>query len=211
MRPEDFHAREDEPVRPKLAAFARFVIEQAVTQLSGARILQTRHGRIVTFEPLPVAFSGSFHVSIAGRELVSVAPGLVNGAMPIIEGVYLDGTGLDGEPSAIRIPRLDCASGPGERRRSYVGIRLAFVPGSTNFDPEDPYALQMVHRGDLPAGFSEGGAPDEGGTAFWPVAVLRWSEDGMRIEQVRQISFFDKTHRYVVIEQRGRHFFDVAA
>lgn len=198
-------------MRPKLTALARAVIEEARRQFSGARVTRTREGQIVTFEPEAVAFSGSFHVAIAGRELVTVTPGLVNGLMPRIEGVFLDGTDENGDASPDGIPRLDCASGPGARRRSYVGIRVKLDAATLAMDEADPEALVMAHRGDLPAGFSEGGAPDEGGTAFWPVAQLTWDEDGLRIVRVRQISYFDKTHRYVEVGSTYRHFFDPAA
>lgn len=211
MKPEDFYAREGEPVAPKLLALARAVLEEARLQFSGARESRTRLGRIVTFEPETVAFSGSFHVAIAGKELVSVSPGLVNGRMPMIDGVFLDGTDENGDPAPNGIPRLVCASGPGERRRSYVGIRLKLDAEALAMDEADPEALVMAHRGDLPAGFTEGGAPDEGGTAFWPVAQLTWDESGLRIVRVRQISYFDKTHRFVEVGSTWRHFFDPAA
>ena len=198
-------------MRPKLTALARAVIEEARRQFSGARVTRTRSGQIVTFEPEAVDFSGSFHVSIAGRELVTVTPGLVNGLMPTIDGVYLDGTDENGDPHPEGIPRLSCMSGPGERRRSYVGIRLAIEPKTEVIPKDDPAAVIMAHRGDLPREFSEGGAPDEVGSAFWPVAQLNWDEEGFRIIKVRQISYFDKTHRVVRIDGRARHFFDVAA
>ena len=211
MRPEDFYAKEGEMVRPKLRAFANYVLEQAVAQISGARMVHTRHGRIVTFEPNPVAFAGAFHVSIAGPKSVTVSEGLVNGVMPTINGVYLDGFLPRGQAATDGVPKLDCSEGSGARQLGYVCIRVEIVPGERTFLQFEPDALQMVYVPTLNFRFSEGGAPDEDGVAHWPVAQLRWSDDDQRIERVRQISFFDKTHRYVEIEQQGRHFFDVAA
>lgn len=210
MRPEDFFGRDGEVSAPKLRAFIRHVLAETHRVIGGAREHRTRLGRIVVMEADSPVFAGAFFVSVAGLTDLTLSTGRVNGVQPTIGGVYLDGTLPGGGDSPDGVPRLDCGEGPGERSRSWVGLRVALNAATLAIDPEDPEAVTVAHRTELPARFSEGGAPDEGGTGFWPVAELVWNATGRRIVRVRQIGWFDKTHRYVDGEP-GRHFFESAA
>jgi hypothetical protein len=208
-RPEDFYAATNEEVIPKLNAFVRYVAEWVATEFPGFTRRSTKTGQILIEEENERRFTGAFFVSVLGATRVRFSPGTVNGRVPVIAGRFIDGIDAEGDAYIEGVPTLDVREGPGDRRRSYVGIEVQIDAATGAMDEADPEALQMVHRQNLPAGFSEGGAPDEVARGFHPVAQLTWAADGRRIERVRQWVYFDQTHRYAPGEEgtRGRHWF----
>lgn len=194
---------------PKLRRFIRFVLRDANRTFSGVRVHQRRTGKTILIDADTPAFAGVWRVSLPSTGRAQIAPGTVNGRQPMIGGVFLDGLDENGDPEKGGVPTLDLNAGPGDRRRSYVCLAVAIDPATGAMDPASEDALRIVHRPTLHEGFAEGGAPDEFGNGFWPIAQLTWSEDGERVERVRQWAWFPYTHRYVPGENGdpGRHWF----
>lgn len=211
-RPSDFYGENGAIAFPKLRAFVRFVLSDAKRSFSGdIRIHRTAAGQNIIEESPAVPFTGAFSVSLVGSQKLSISEGFVNGRMPMIDGVFLDGTLRDGKTSEDGIPQLEITDDPSDRNRSWVGLLVQIDPETGAMDPEDENALTIAHRPELHEKFAEGGAPDEEGSAFWPLAHLHWSRDGKRIDRARQIAFFDQTHRFQAgdeeEETKGRHWF----
>ena len=213
QRPEDFYAATREEVIPKLQAFVRFVFWWIDQPIPGFIRRTTKRGQILIEEEEPLRFTGAFFVQSVGLLEVRFSPGTVNGMVPRIDEQFIDGVDEEGETYDDGVPTLSISEGPGDRRRSYVGIQVRITGETGAIDEEDPEALTMVHRPTLATTFSEGDAPDEEGTAFWPVAQITWADDGKRIERVRQWVYFDQVHRFVPGEdgRAGRHRFRPAS
>ena len=75
-------------------------------------------------------------------------------------------------------------------------------------DQLDPQPIAGT-EGAMHAAFSEGGAPDEESTGFWPLAQATWSADGDRVERLRQWAYFHYVHRFQRGDggKPGRHWF----
>lgn len=207
--PQDFYAREGDWPPSRIAAFARFVLDDTKKTFQGVRVNRGLSGVTVIADPDPVDFIGAWPVTVFGLQSVRIGPGTVNGRVPWLDGRDLEGLDEEGEAHPDGVPTLSLSEGPGERRRSYVGVRVTIDAATGAMDPATRENLTVEHRPSLHAAFLEGGAPDEEGSGFWPLAQIQWSADGQRVERVRQWACFDYVHRYQAGAgtRPGRHWF----
>ena len=220
--PEDFLAADGEPWRPKLVKFIRWVVRDYLA-LSvagpGQRLHQSRTGRVIVNEAPTVAFHGAFHVSLRPASLEArVTPGRVNGLMPSIEGTGLDGEEIEtGKADPKGAPLVKLEGGAAEDGYSYVALRVRVDPGTGEIDlgqlAND--AVSVVHVAQLdPAILSGGGgSQDREGVGLEPLAEIEWDDRGQVPRRVRQIVYFDRTHRFLRDggEGPGRHVFGAVA
>lgn len=207
--PKDFHAEEGDWPPSRIAPFVRFVMRDARKTFAGVRVARTLNGVHVTASADTQSFSGAWTVTLSGLSSVRIGDGTVNGRVPWLDGRGLDGLDEEGEPHPEGVPLLSVSEGPGERRRSYVGVLVRIDPATGAMIAEDTESLTVAHRGTLHPTFAEGGAPDEESTGFWPLAQLHWSADGKRVERVRQWAYFHYVHRFQTGTggKAGRHWF----
>jgi hypothetical protein len=189
-RPEDFHVRDGEPVRPALIRFAKLVTSQMLRSASGAdlRIHRGEQGIDVVSEPLPAQFRGAFWVSLTSPTRCRVGEGLIGGLRPVIDGRYLDGTlPPDGEQeSPSGPPDIDLSREKRPTSRSYIVAAIAGNPIEQGL-VSDP---TLLHRGEL--------LPDR--SHEWPVAEFSWQQG--RVVRVRQILYFDQDVSYSTTRKR---------
>ena len=141
-------------------------------------------------------------VSVSGRR-VSVLPGYVDDRMPTIGGIALDGRDKEGHPGrrpAEFLAELPEDAGPGPEGRSYLCVKMAYLPEERVPDTSEEDWLTIDHVPDLAAARKEGAAA----LAYEPLAVLYWRED--RIESAGQITTLNLKHIFVPGDP-GRHFF----
>jgi hypothetical protein len=198
---------------PIIRRFMRFVVRESRRQFTGFKRNVTANGTTLVEIPKKNTFKGAFTVSIRSGTRLVIGEGTVNGLLPRIGEVYIDGKDENGEDVPEGIPALDLDEGPGDRRRSYVCLRVRIDPATGAMNPDDPEALTIVHRQTLHPAFADGGSPDEEGAGDWPIAQLTWSANGIRVDRIRQWVFFDQTHRFEAGDglRPGRHFFRPAA
>jgi hypothetical protein len=213
MEARDFFGANGAVATETLRAFEAFVKSQGVVSVSGnVRVHQYVDGKSIVGETSRANFSGAFEVTRKGARSITVGIGRVNGVMPRIGGIYLDGTDADGNPARGGVPALDLEGGDPETRRSYVCIRVESrgVEGreTLGFDPEDEEALTIVHRLTLKTGTGPGYEDDGDGVGYRPVAELAWDARGERLLSLRQILRFDQEYAFKPQEGGpGRHLF----
>lgn len=207
--PSDYHAEEGDWPPSRIVPFVRLVMRDVRKTFQGVRVNRTINGVHVVAESLPAVFVGAWPVTLSGPDTVRIGAGTVNGRVPWLAGRDLEGLDAEGTRHPEGIPLLSLESGPGERRRSYIGVVVTISRETGAMDVDLPESLTVAHRGDLPVAFLEGGAPDEETTGFWPLAQAQWSTDGKRVERVNQWAYFQYVHRFVAGEgtRPGRHFF----
>lgn len=219
MGPDSFHVRGGESWPGVLMRFLEAVREWRVVEITGDGVSERRtdRGRHVLFEPVERVFHGSFFVSLQGSMEARVAPGLVNGVMPVMgrDDVPLDGLDEDGEELPEGVPRL-VLEGPGERRRSWVCLRVTVDPG-TGEAPEDAVEdgtwARVVHVRDLPPRLLDGERPDVDSAGLLPLAEVHWDGTGERAVACRQVVYWDQAWRFEEAEEAevetalGKHVF----
>ena len=141
MIPRELRARRGEMILPKWLALLNFIGKtNRVVKGRGVRVQTLPSGGIYIFaednfnpwdSPLKVRVSAGF---------ARVRPGFVNGVMPAIGDVRLDGTLADGK--AGEAPKLEIEE-PGEPR-SYIAIKMTLSEKPVDFDIADPLALQIA-------------------------------------------------------------------
>jgi hypothetical protein len=191
MSPRDFYAEDGEPVEPVLRRFVRYVLrESRVTVQGPARVLSTRMGKQVIYEPTPEVFPGSFQVRKIGGTTLSISEGLVGGLVPYLDGKRLDGLDEDGNPLPEGKPVLECTA-PETGDRTYV---LLWARHNENGEMDESLATQdpdiassdIVHYSDpkLPEGMR--------GDGFVArlVAVIYWRDE--QIVRLRQVVWYDQ-------------------
>lgn len=210
---EQFLAEDGDLAEPIVRRFMRFVVRESRRQFTGFKRNVTANGTTLVEIPRRNVFRGAFTVSIRSGTRLVIGEGTVNGRLPRIGEFFIDGKDESGADIPEGIPALDVAEGPGDRRRSYVCLRVRIDPTTGAMNPDDDTAMTIAHRQTLHPAFAEGGAPDEDGVGDWPIAQLEWSANGIRVDRVRQWVFFDQTHRFEAGEgiRPGRHFFRPAA
>jgi hypothetical protein len=187
MNPRDFYADVREPVQPVLRRFVRYVLRDAKISVQGpARVISTRMGKQVIYEPPRQVFPGSFQARKAGVTFLEISDGLVGGLVPYLDGRPLDGLDKDGEPLPEGKPRLECKP-PEQGDRSYV-LLWARHDGRGELDDSlaliyEPAAV-IEHETELPPGMRE-----EGRVARL-VAVVYWQ--GGQIIRLRQVLWYDQ-------------------
>lgn len=194
----------------------------------GIRVAEFPDQALVHFDQRAEPWRYPFKVSITGT-LATIRPGLVNLQMPRIvqrDGVEigLDGVTLDGVDTGRR-PALDILDhprgGPGRDGRSFLCVRVlvdvatgALVPVDVPDGAPAAYAVTVEPRTALPAGYENGGTPEETvneagqSVGVWPLALCYWAANGRSIRRVCQVAHHHIEHRYQAAEAGpGRHWF----
>lgn len=201
-RPEDFYARSGEPVRPKLRALSSFVAsEWERLQVSGPGVRMHQEpgqGRAIIVDPESVAFVGAFAAALrSGRDAsATVGRGLVNGILPTIGGVGIDGTDpATGRPHRKGVPLILIsltAGGAIEAARSWLALSVTVDPITAQPDPAAEDAVTVRHLVQLTRAL-----PDDPLTGLWPIAEIEWDATSRRPVRLRQILYFDQRHLYI--------------
>lgn len=212
MQPRDFFGRNGDVSTATLRAFETYVKSQGVVSVSGnVRVHQYTDGKSIVGDDARQSFSGSFAATRQGDRAVTVGIGRVNGAMPRIGAVYLDGSDADGNPARGGVPSLELEGGDIATRRSYLCLRVVALATNTRtwgFDPADEDALTVVHRLTLRQGTGPGYEEDGTGTGYRPIAELSWDARAQRLLSIRQILYFDQEYAFKPEEGGpGRHLF----
>lgn len=199
-------------------AMARAVVALRLIAGPGVRLRETGSGTIISFEGVGGTFLHPFKVSMSGNE-ARVRPGRVNGVMPTLNKVPLDG----GEKKE-EVPPLDISKLKKDKEgKAWVALTvkcsdkdwsvqtaeieqvadLSSESGNAPFTPgtEDPGITGPPSLGGI-AGIS-------GRRARHPLALIREYEDGSRV--IFQITHFNLNHRVTAKEKTdvARHFFYV--
>lgn len=200
MQPEDFYAKDREPVRPKLKALAMFVArewERLSVGGEGWRLHQSANGRALVADAEAATYRGAFFVSLRGTDEAVISPGRVNGVMPSIDGVRLDGTKVStGRDDPGGVPKLSLSEGPGEDGYSHVCLSVRMDASTGEFSTA-PDAVSIVHLPELDGRLVAGGSiddPELGG--IHPLAEIEWDAAGRAPLRKRQISYFDQEHAF---------------
>lgn len=210
MIPRELRARRGEMILPKWLALLNFIGKtNRVVKGRGVRVQTLPSGGIYIYaednfnpwdSPLKVRVSAGF---------ARVRPGFVNGVMPAIGDVRLDGTLADG--TAGEVPKLEIEE-PGEPR-SYIAIKLTLSEKPVDFDIADPLALQIAHvpASKFPPLFTQGGAIiEDDNTTLYPLAMVTWTDKGA-LKRVYQITHHNLNHRFAqgdaTAGKPSRHFF----
>lgn len=197
-RAEDYVARDREPVRGKLAAFAALVTSQLFRTVSGpgagwVQVNRTERGIDVVVNEPPEVFRGAFWVSLVSPTAVKVGDGRVNGVRPVVEGRYLDGTTApDGTKlDAAGVPEIALGTVRPVNGRSWIVLELSDAPESGALVEGDG-SLSVRHVAGLTTATEGSLVNGDLSLQRWPIAVLRWSPDGSRPERVTQLVYFDQ-------------------
>ena len=135
-----------------------------------------------------------FKVRVTGKS-ATIREGLVNGVMPAIGKIRLDGSQADGASGAA--PKLEIED-PKEPR-SFIAIKMLLSEDPVDFDVNDPLSLQIVHipASELSPLFSQGGAViNDDNSTVYPLASLAWTENGT-VRRAFQITHHNLNHRFV--------------
>ena len=207
--PQDYYAEEGDWPPSRIVPFVKFVMRDAKKTFEGLRVTRTLRGVSVVADYPTQDFTGAWTVSLSGPKSVRIGAGTVNGLVPWLDGRDLEGLDEKGNAHSGGVPLLSLDDGPGTRRRSYIGILVRVVSETGKIDVDDRESITVDHRPSLHAAFSEGGAPDEESTGFWPLAQATWSADGDRVERLRQWAYFHYVHRFQRGDggKPGRHWF----
>lgn len=196
----DFHAREGEPVRKKLNAFARHIFGSARLQTGRhVRVHQYQNGKSIVADLRAPGYSGAFAVSLTDRR-VRVGAGVVNASeVPRIAGRPIDGRedGKQKEP-----PEMKLDEKPGADKRSWICLRARAESGA---DTPVRFVYDIAHITD-PSMIS--GTEDETGAAHHALAIVLWSENDAP-QRVAQIIYFNIRHTRD--EESKRHTFKADA
>ena len=192
--PREIRARRGDWILPKWLALLRFIDSTSkIVRGAGVRLQYLPSGGVYiyaddNFNP----WESPFKVRVTGTEAV-VREGTVNGVVPAIGDVRLDGTTKDGELT--ESPKLEIEHLGGTR--SYIALKALFTEEPVAFDPEDPLALQIVHVAEVPELFVQGGSVvSDDNSTLYPLAVVAWKEDGT-IRRSFQIVHHNLNHRFV--------------
>jgi len=191
---ENLRAKPGELIAPKWEQLLRYL--RRLTQLrrgNGVRIKAGPDGTSVVSDARAVRFVPHFAVRIGRADEVHVRLGLVNGQVPTLDGVRIDGLTEDGQPSPKPVPALSIKEGADDSLRSWVCIVVQIDPATGEWIEKEP--LKIEHRADVPARLRNGYSMDEKGTGIYPLALLVW-RDRKTLGRIHQVTMHDLQHAY---------------
>jgi len=204
----DLRARKGEKILPKWQALLEYIASTRIVVGDGMQVTQTPDGTLVTADIPFRPFPHPFRCTHSGGK-VTVSPGTVNGVMPRIDGVPLDGR--DEEGRKVDFPSLDVEF-PDEWKSYVVVVVKVEGEGLRKAIQDNEDSVQVRHATDLnPYIFLEGGSTDERGVGVHPIAQLRWDKQTKQFVDIFQMSHFNLGHRYTAASPQSggfsKHFF----
>lgn len=195
MIPREIKAKRGDWILPKWIALLNFIKRtNKIIRGDGVRIQYLPSGGVYiyaddNFNP----WAHPFKVRLSSSEM-TISEGTINGVIPAIEDVRLDGSKADSEELE-QPPKLQIKNP--ESRRSYIALKLTFSEDPVEFSADDPKAAQIVHVPEIPKLFVQGGAVvNDDNTTLYPLASIYWTEGG-NIRRVFQITHHNLNHRFV--------------
>lgn len=195
MIPPELVAKKGDWVKSKWIELLKWIDKtNRVIAGAGVRVQNMPSGGLyISADPSSSVWASPFEasiVSVGKTHRLRVSPGAVNGVIPTIEGVRING--IDDKGATVRVPQLEVL--PPSGNRSNVYLRLAMGPDFMAFDPDDPRAATIVH-GEPIKEDSEGGAIIRDGAVLYALSAIYW-RDG-KVVRTFQIVHHNLNHRYV--------------
>jgi len=144
----------------------------------GIRLMDTPMGAIIMREPEPAVWDHPWRVS-GGEGSCTVAPGLVNGAMPWIDGRAMDGLTADAQPDPQGVTQLVLKEEEfDDAGLSWVVLRVLCDKDLEILAP-DKKGAEIVQTKDRTwgGGYSMAVKSGEGWQGDFPLAMLRRAGD----------------------------------
>lgn len=198
-------AKPGEMVAPKWNALIRYL--RRITQLRSGREIRMRtgpDGTSIVADRRQAVFTPHFAVRLAGDE-VTIGTGLVNGIVPVISGVQLDGLLPDGKPSPKPVPKLKVTE-PSAALRSWVCVTVQIDLKTGMMIEKEPVGI--IHLSDADLRVRNGYSTDIKGQGIYPLAMVVWT-DKKTPARVHQITMHDLQHSFLAAGKGlpARHFF----
>jgi hypothetical protein len=168
----------------------------------GVRVAEGVYGTTVRYAP-SYPWDHPFRGTVF-RGSITIRPGTVDGEMPTLDGVYLDGYDAEGHEVGEPLLTLADGDGPGPDGRSTVCLRMLWDVERRLARVGEPDWLTVAHVPDLDAARAELGP----GVALEPLLILYWREG--RVDRYRQSVHHNLVHSYLPGDESGspgRHFF----
>lgn len=198
IRVDDLQARAGQPIAPLWQQLRQRLAAAGQLQLgTGMRLHQGPDGTTVIAEPSGKSFTPHFKVSLSGME-ASVGLGTVNGDVPTIQGIGLDGVNSSG--ATVTVPRVKLTT-PDDLLRSWIVLQVK-IDLATGLIVEEPDAITLIHTNDRRSNIDPA-------LGWQPVALLTWA-DRRTPRRAHQIVMKDLNHVWrepAAQGRQGRHFF----
>jgi hypothetical protein len=192
--PREIRARRGDWILPRWLALLRFIDRTSkIVRGAGVRVQYLPSGGIHIFADDNFnPWTSPFKVRVTGTE-ATVREGTVNGVVPAIGDIRLDGTDADG--AFVEEPKLEVEHLGGSR--SFIALKLTFTEEPVEFDAADPQAAQIVHVEEVHPLFTQGGAViNDDNSTLYPLASIAWKDDGT-VRRSFQIVHHNLNHRFV--------------
>lgn len=200
LRPEDFYGRPGKSWKGTLRRFIRFVVDDYLNlQVAGPGQRQHggRGGRAIVSEPPAPNFRGAFFVSLNTTDRVAtVGIGRVNGRVPTIRGITLDGKdAATGKPSREGVPKVFVTGEPGPDGVSFVCLAVLGNGDSGAIEETGDDTLTVVHLPEIDPGAAVDLLGWDGAlAAVHPIAEIEWDAARRTPVRKRQMLFFDQAY-----------------
>jgi hypothetical protein len=157
----------------------------------------------------PQNFPHPWDTGISGNQ-AAISVGLVNGSVPYVNGVSMDGLDASGNALPGGAPKLQLDESLYDvTGRSWICVQVTVDPASGQILPLAKGGLSIVQAKQIYVG--EGGALDQDNTGLWPLCMLRRPSSATSgYGTLYDVAYFNLNHRYVVAANQGgpaRHFF----
>jgi len=192
--PRELRARRGDWILPKWVALLRFIDRTSkIVTGAGVRLQYLPSGGVHVYaEDNFNPWESPFKVRLTATE-ARVRVGTINGVIPAIGEIRLDGTDEAGEVGDVPQLRIESLG----TLRSYIALKLTFTEDPVEFSPDDPLAAQIVHVAELPELFVQGGSViNDSNSTLYPLALVSWKKDGT-IRRSFQITHHNLNHKFV--------------
>jgi hypothetical protein len=182
-------------------------VKQKLFKTNDVRIHQQTDGLHVIAEQDRKAFIGAFRVTLLAGLNVRVGLGNVDGIIPVISGIGLDGKDKGGIVRSV--PPLPLTGGPNSDLRSWVGLQLQIDLATGKPDPKQFGNATLLHFNNLASYWSNGLSKDDGkGNGVLPLAMIVW-RSASSVQTIVQNVYFNQHHSYkaATANAKGWHFF----
>ena len=194
----DLQAKAGQPIRPLWNKLVTRLRSAAQIQAGrGVRVHQGPEGTAVVASGTGGSYTPRFLVGISGKE-ATIGLGTVNGLVPTINGIALDGITASG--ATVTVPHLKLTA-PNAQLRSWIVVQVQIDPESKVVRDDVEDAITLLHTDDLKA------VPGDD-FGWHPVGLITWA-DRRTPQRAWNVTKLDLTHVYLTgsAGQKGRHFF----